>query len=539
MPMYQVALDRSYFPAQTDHELRGTTVGSVLRDAAAQWPDRQALVEADGSMIGRRWTYAELLSDSEQLAGALLTRFKPGERVAVWAPNAPEWVLLEYALALAGLTLVTVNPGYQARELAYVLSQSKAAGLMLVKDHRGNPMGEIAAGVVNDLPCLREVTDIEDHTALFREAGPVPSLPKVEPQDPAQIQYTSGTTGFPKGVVLHHHGLTNNARLYFARAEVQPGSITLNMMPLFHTAGCSMAVLGAVQFGCRMVLLRQFEPHAALDLIESEGIGQLLGVPTMLIAAVEAQKARPRDMSSLRVAGSGGAMVPPELVRSVTETFGCRFFTVYGQTESSPLLTVVGPSDNFEDICNTIGQPLAQTEITIMATDGSGQVPVGEVGEICARAFSVMLGYNDDPEATAKTIDSEGWLHTGDLGTIDARGYVRITGRVKDMIIRGGENLFPAEIENVLLEHADVAEVAVVGVPDERYGEAVAAFIRLVEGAKFDPATLRAHCREQIAAQKTPSHWIEVNDWPLTGSGKIQKFALRDQWLAAREKAEG
>jgi fatty-acyl-CoA synthase len=536
--MYQVTLERAHFPMQTDQPLRETTVGSVLREAAAEWPDRIALVEADGNVTGRRWTFAELLADSERLAGALLTRFQPGDRVALWAPNAPEWVVLEYALALAGLTLVTVNPGYQARELDYVLRQSKATGLFLVKDHRGNPLGDIAAQVAADLPNLREITDIEDHAALFREAGPVPALPAVSPNDPAQIQYTSGTTGFPKGVVLHHRGLTNNARIYYAKAELQPGSTTLNMMPLFHTAGCAIAVLGAVQHGVAMVLLRQFDPDAALDLIAAEGVNQLLGVPTMLIAAIEAQKARPRDVSSLATAGSGGSMVPPELVRAVTQTFGCRFFTVYGQTETSPLLTVVGPSDDFDDICHTIGQPLAQTELAIMATDGGGPVACGQVGEICARGYALMLGYNDDPEATAKTIDPEGWLHTGDLGTMDARGFVRITGRVKELIIRGGENLFPAEIENVLLEHPDVAEVAVVGVPDERYGEAVAAFIRAAEGAAFDPDALKAHCRTQIAAQKTPSHWIKVTEWPLTGPGKIQKFALRDQWIAAQEDAE-
>lgn len=225
-------------------------------------------------------------------------------------------------------------------------------------------------------------------------------------------------------------------------------------------------------------------------------------------------------------------MVPPELVRSVTDTFACGFLTVYGQTETSPLLTVAGPGGDFADICNTVGQPIAQTEMALLATDGCGVVPLEEVGEICVRGFSLMVGYNDDPEATARTIDADGWLHTGDLGTMDARGFVTITGRVKEMIIRGGENLFPAEIENILLEHVDVAEVAVVGVPDPKFGEAVAAFVRMAAGAAFDPVALIGHCRANIAAQKTPTHWIEVSDWPLTGSGKIQKFALRDQWVA-------
>jgi fatty-acyl-CoA synthase len=538
--MYKVSLATSHFPAQRDLPLREITVGGALRDAAGLWPGREAMVEAaaDGS-TGRRWTYAQMLADSERLARALLTRFAPGERVAVWAPNAPEWVLLEYGAALAGLTLVTVNPGYQPRELAYVLRQSGAAGLFLVKEHRGNPMARIAAEVAVDLPGLRAITDLEDNAALFCSEGSPPGLPQVNPHDPVQIQYTSGTTGFPKGVMLHHFGLTNNARHRFEVAEVGECQTTMCMFPLFHTAGCSLAVLGTLQSGGRMVLPRQFDPHGTLALIEQERVAATTVVPTMLIAMLEAQKARPRDTSSLKVVGSGGAVVPPELVREVTSQFGCRFYIVYGQTEASPVLTMTRPDDSFEDTCTTIGQAVPQVELGIFDLGGAGIVPLGETGEIRARTYAAMLGYNDDPEATAQAIDADGWLHTGDLGTMDARGYVRITGRVKDMIIRAGENLFPAEIENVLLEHPDVAEVAVIGVPDERLGEAVAAFIRVVVGAAFEPERLKVHCRSQIAAQKTPAHWIEVNEWPLTGSGKIQKFELRKRWVEARECGRG
>jgi fatty-acyl-CoA synthase len=237
-------------------------------------------------------------------------------------------------------------------------------------------------------------------------------------------------------------------------------------------------------------------------------------------------------LSSVRIASSGGSMVPPELIRRVTKRYGCGFSTVYGQTEASPLLTVIRPADPFEDQCNTIGQPVPHTEVSIRDPATNQVMPLDTVGEICARAYSVMLGYNDDPEATAKTVDAQGWLHTGDLGAMDSRGFVKITGRVKEMIIRGGENLFPAEIENILLEHPHVAEVAVVGVPDERMGEAVAAFVRVTAGASLDSQALIAHCRANMAAQKTPAHWMEVREWPLTGSGKIQKFALRDQWVA-------
>lgn len=531
--MYALQLKESYCPAQADAALQDVTVGDVLRTAAAQTPDAPALHEADiDGILRRQWTYAELLSDSERLAQALLTRYQPGERIAVWAPNIPEWVIAEFAMAMAGMVLVTVNPGYQPRELRYVLEQSRAAGLFLVKEHRGNPMARIAADVVADLPLIREVVDMEDHTALFRLAGKSRPLPEVHPRDPVQIQYTSGTTGFPKGVVLHHHGIVNNSRHAFIRMGVAFGEISLVASPLFHTAGCAMAILGGVQSAGRMILMRMFDGDKANALMESERVAVLTGVPTMQIAMLEADAARPRDLSCIKLAGSGGSMVPPDLVRRVTERFGCNYVTVYGQTETSPLITVTWPDGRFEDVCETVGQPMPHTEVSIRCTTTNTVLPLDTVGEICARGYSVMLGYNDDPEATARTIDADGWLHTGDLGTMDARGFVRITGRVKEMIIRGGENLFPAEIENVLLEHDDVAEVAVVGVPDPKFGEAVAAFVRISAGATFDASTLIAHCRANIAAQKTPTHWVEVQQWPLTGSGKIQKFALRDEWVA-------
>lgn len=529
--MYQVELKESLFPAQHDQPLRHMTIGDALREAAGRWPDQQALVEAlPDASTKRRWTFIELLADSERLAGALLTRFRPGERITVWGPNAPEWVLLEYAMALAGLTLVTANPGFKARELSYMLRQSGSAGLFHVREHRGNPMAEIAAEMAAELPELREVTDMEDLDALFRLAGKAPALPPVQPFDPAQIQYTSGTTGFPKGVMLHHHGLINNSRHHFASSEVRAGERSLMMMPLFHTGGCALGMLGALQTGCCAVLLRQFDGAGAYRLLQSEDIAIALGVPTMLQALVEAHAASPHALPALRLVGSGGAMVPPELVRELTSRLECAFIIVFGQTESSPLLTQTRPDDGWADNCETLGQPMPHTDLGIFDIDSGAIVPIGQVGEIRARGYQLMLGYNDDPQATARTIDADGWLHTGDLGTMDARGYVRITGRVKDIIIRGGENLFPAEIENVLLEHPDVAEVAVVGVPCPRMGEAVAAFVRPAPGRSMDKKALIAHCREQIAAQKTPSHWIEVSEWPLTGSGKIQKFELRRRW---------
>ncbi|MGX7894161.1 AMP-binding protein [Tsuneonella sp. HG222] len=514
------------------HEVRDVTIGDLLREAAVKWPANEALIEGrpDGT-AGRRWTYPELLADAETIARGLAARFQPGERVAIWAPNAPEWVLVEYAAALAGLTLVTVNPAYQARELEYVLRQSRSVALFLVQEHRGNPMGQIAARVVSEIPAIREVIDIEDRAALFG-AEPSASLPPVDCNDPVQIQYTSGTTGFPKGVVLSHRNLTNNAKLFTICGKLQEGSRMIGLTPLFHTMGCSMGVLGTVQLGAAFVPLRFFDPEAALDLIAAERIDWTLCVPTMAQAMVEVQRRRPRDLSNFNYMGAGGAMVPPELVRAIKQVLGSDIRVAYGQTESSPLITACRREDAFDDVCSTIGRPALECEVGIFDPATGDVLPCDTVGEIRSRSYATMLGYNDDPEATEKTIDAQGWLLTGDLGTMDDRGFVKITGRVKEMIIRGGENLFPAEIENVLLEHPDVAECAVVGVPDERLGEAVAAFVRLEAGASLDVAALRTHCRSLISPQKCPAHWETVEAWPLTGSGKIRKFELRDRWIA-------
>lgn len=535
--MYQLALEQSYVPAQTDDVIIEMTVGDALREAAAATPDAEALVEgsADG-LVMRTWTYRDLLADAERLALALSTRFEPGERIAVWAPNIPEWVLLEYASALAGLTLVTANPAFQPRELAYVLEQSGSCALFLVHEFRGNPMAEIAAEACAGLPNIRERVDLTDHDALFAAGARPAGLPDVSPGDAAQIQYTSGTTGFPKGAVLHHNGLVNNARLTAKRAGSSEGETWINFMPMFHTAGCAINTLGCLSVRGRLVIAKLFDPEAVNRLIEEQKVNVAMGVPTMMIGMLEAFDRTPRDFSALNVVISGGSMVPPELVRRVSRTFGCGFETVYGQTETSPVVTQTRLTDSIEDLCETVGQPLPQTEISIRDPKTNTVMPVAQVGEICIRGYCVMLEYNDNPNATAKTIDADGWLHTGDLGRMDARGFVSVTGRVKEMIIRGGENLFPAEIENVLLEHPAVAEVAVVGLPDEKWGEIVACFLRPVAGATPKVEELVSHCRAHLSPQKTPARWIIVADFPLTGSGKIQKFVLRDRYLEGRFK---
>ena len=530
--MYQLDLTESLIPAQQDTDVRETTVGGLLREVASSDGDRPALVEIGMDGIpARRWTYAGLLADAERLALALSSRFKPGERVCVWSPNTPEWVLMEHACGLAGLVLVTANPAYQASELRYVLEQSRSVALFLVEAYRGNPMAEIGAKAVDGNAAIREIVDLDDHDALYRSAGDG-QLPAVSTGDAAQIQYTSGTTGFPKGAVLSHGALTNNARLFVDRCGLTRDSVMANFMPMFHTSGCAMATLGTLQRAIPMVLFKVFDPAAVLKLVARERISTFTAVPTMLVAMLEVLRVEDHDLSSLEVVVSGGSMVPPELVRNVTEAMGCAFQIVYGQTECAPLITQHHLGETLDDICNTIGQPMPQTAVSIRSVDANEVVPLGGTGEICVSGYCLMLEYNDNPEATAATIDSEGWLHTGDLGRMDARGYLAITGRVKEMIIRGGENYFPAEIENVLLEHPSVSEVAVVGLPDDKWGEIIACFAKPESGETIVPRELRTHCREHLAPQKTPAVWVQVRDFPLTGSGKIQKFQLRKDFLS-------
>jgi fatty-acyl-CoA synthase len=510
--------------------LEDATVGSRLREVAAEVPDRVALVEGLPTPERRQWTYTELLADAERCARCLLQYFEPGEHVAVWAHNLPEWVLLEYGAALAGLTLVTVNPSLQPAEASYILGQSRAAGLFLVPEVRGNPLLAHADAIRADLPELRHILRLDlldELIACSREVA----LPAVRPDDPAQIQYTSGTTGVPKGVVLRQGSIVNNARLWVDRIEVPDGVGILLPMPLFHTAGCVMGVLGSLDRRAKLVLMPMFEPGLFLELIELERPWYAGGVPTMLIAAMEHPDVSRRDLSSWKSAVAGGAQVPEALVRRVEDALGVDFTITYGQTECSPILTNGFPSDSAEDKGLTVGQPLPHTEIRIVNPVSLDTVPIGTSGELWARGYCTMLGYFDMPEASAKTLTAEGWVRTGDLAVMDERGYCRIVGRLKDMIIRGGENLFPAEIEEVLYRHPAVAEATVVGLPDERWGEVVGAFIRPHDpAAPPTVAELRSHLRASLSPQKTPTRWYAVDGYPLTGSGKIQKFAVREAW---------
>ena len=527
-----MSLTESYVPADTSVPVLDTTVGSILRHAASAWPDTLALVQGVEDTAARRtWTYAELLADAERVARALAHRFDKGERVAVWAPNIPEWVLMEYGTALAGVILVTVNPAYQAEELEYVLSQSGASGIFYLPTFRGNPMGSHLHAILPDLPNLREVVSFDELEEFLAAAPADQPLPEVTPDDPVQIQYTSGTTGFPKGALLHHRGITNNARLFADRLGIVAGSTYVNPMPLFHTGGCVLAVLSAVQNNATLVQMEMFDPGLMLELCETYRGSHLLGVPTMLIACMEHPDFDKRDLSSLTTVCSGGSTVPAALVRRIEETLGVQFSIIYGQTEASPTITLMKLDDAPEDKANTLGPILPRTEIKVVDPETGKTLPIGESGELCTRGYLVMLGYYDMPERTAEAIDADGWLHTGDLVSMDSRGYTTITGRLKDMIIRGGENIYPRELEELLFAHPKVGDVAVCGLPDAKWGETVGAFIR--DADPNDPATdseLHTYLREHLSPTKTPTSWYHVDEFPLTASGKIQKFAIVEAW---------
>ncbi|HEY2277626.1 MAG TPA: AMP-binding protein [Streptosporangiaceae bacterium] len=525
---------------EDDEQVEEQTVGALLRWAAAQAPDEVALVAGTPDPAGRRrWTFGQLLAESEQAARALARRFGPGERVAVWAGNIPEWVVLEFGAALAGLTLVTVNPALRLSEARHVLSDSQAAGLFLVREYREVSLERLAANVRLEAPGLREIVFFDQWDEFLAGGAPGVTLPEVRPGDPAQIQYTSGTTGPPKGAMLSHRGIVNNARLSYGRLlGMGRGDAFVNPMPLFHTAGCVLATLGPMTVLAAQVLVPQFDPALVLELVEAEHSFVFGGVPTMLVALLGHPDFDPARLTSVRIALAGGASVPPELIRRVEAALGVPFSVIFAQTEASPGITMTRADDSAEDRATTVGRPLPRTEVKIVGP-GTGQtVAPGETGELCTRGYHVMLGYLGD---VGQAVDADGWLHTGDLATMDDRGYSRIVGRLKEMIIRGGENIYPWEIEQVLTAHPDVIEAAVVGVPDPYWGEQVAAVVRLREPAEgavpqgdlaeggVTDDDLAAFCRDRLARHKVPKIWLRTDALPLTGSGKVMKHVLRDQ----------
>ncbi|HEY3792767.1 MAG TPA: AMP-binding protein, partial [Bradyrhizobium sp.] len=518
--------------------VRDITLGQLLQWAAQTAPDRIALIAGVPDPNNRRqWTYAELYAQSVRAAQALRARFEPGERVAIWAHNIPEWVMTEFGAAMAGVILVTVNPGLRSSEVEYVLKQSRAAGVMVVPEFRGNPMLATVETLQSRLPELREIICF-DRWDAFLASGDIakPELPIARSTDPVMIQYTSGTTGFPKGALLHHRGLVNNGAHTADRAGIADGAVQLTTMPLFHTGGCVCCVIGAVSQRATQVLVEAFDPGLVIELMQSYRCNAMLGVPTMLVAMMEHPSFASADLSSVKAIYSGGSTVPAAIVTALEQQLGAPFTIVFGQTECSPVALMTWATDTIADKAGTIGTPMPNVEVKIVNPDAGQTVPIGEIGEICTRGYHVMLGYFENEAATRAAIDPEGWLHTGDLGAMDARGYCTVEGRLKDMIIRGGENIYPRELEEVLFRHPAVGDVAVIGLPDARWGEVVAAFIRPPPGVTVDKEELFNYLREHLAPHKTPRHWFVVDAMPLTGSGKIQKFKLREQWAKGEMK---
>src|SRR5215469_8073713 len=529
----------AYWPADTSEPVLELTTGDLLREAAAGAGTQTAVIEvappgspslAGAERTGRRWTYGQLLDEAEQCAHWLLTQFSPGERITIWAPNIPEWIILQYGAALAGLIVVTANPALRAPELRYVLEQSRSAGLFHTAAFRGSDMAAIAEDAATGLPELRALFCFTHWRATVGAHHGGGSLPAVRPGDAAQIQYTSGTTGFPKGALLHHRGLVTNAGFMIDRTQLPARGTMVSAMPLFHSAGCAMVVLGCAHQRACYVLCQVFDPALVLTAAQNHRADLLPGVPTMLIAMLGHPRFDQFDLSRLSGVLSGGSPVPPELARQVEQRFGVQFTTVYGQTELSPVVTQTSPDVSPEDKASTAGRPLPQVEVAVRDPVTRETVPAGQPGEICARGYQAMLGYFDMPERTAETIDPDGWLHTGDLGILDDRGYLRVTGRIKDMIIRGGENIYAAEIEQVLFGHPGVRDVAVLGLPDPTWGEIVAAVVVPADPGEVPAvAELRDLCRTHLAPHKTPARWFQAAELPLTGSGKIQKFRIADQ----------
>lgn len=522
----------SYEPADLSHPILDISIGSALRTAASEWPTRVALVEGISLKNDRRrWTFEQLLVEAEKAARALLSRFDPGEHIAVWSANGPEWVAVEFGAALAGLTLVTVNPAYLGEELAFVLKQSRAVGIIAQDTYRGRDLRASIEVARKTLPLLREVISLSAWPEFLMDDKRSGRLPSVKADDVAQIQYTSGTTGTPKGARLTHRNLINNARLYARTIGCTEDDVWINPMPMFHTAGCGLCTLGALQTGSTHVIPPGYDPDQMLHLFEDEHGTIMLCVPTMLVRMLDAPSIATRELSSWRLVTLGGAPVPPELVRRAQQR-GLKVAIGFGQTEASPYLTHTRIDDPHPNWMFTVGPPLPQTEVKIIDPKTGAIVPRGDIGEICARGYSIMKDYFNDPESTSLAIDGEGWLHTGDLGSLDDDGYCRVQGRLKDMIIRGGENIYPREVEDVLYTHPAIIAASIVGIPDNDWGEVPLAFVQLRAGYHATVQELTEYCRQRLAAFKVPRSWRFVEQFPQTASGKIQKFVLRDGYLA-------
>jgi len=527
----------SYASGISSEPLIGETIGGCLRRTARQLGDREALVDVPS---GRRWTYRELDDEVDTLARALVgLGVGPGDRVGIWSPNRPEWVFVQYATARIGAILVTINPAYRTHELTYVLNQAGVSTLIAAESFRTSDYRAMITEASPAAHSLRTVIYLgtDDWAGLLAQAASVPAEELAEHEaalsfdDPINIQYTSGTTGFPKGATLSHHNILNNGYFTSRRQGWSDRDRVCLPVPFYHCLGSVVGNLGAVTHGaCVVIPAPSFEPGATLEAIEQERCTVLYGVPTMFIAELAHPGFADYDLSSLRTGVMAGSPCPVEVMKRVISEMGMTEVTIcYGMTEVSPVATQSRRDDDLERRVSTVGTVLPHVEIKIVDPDNGQTVPRGTPGEFCARGYSVMLGYWEMPDRTAEVIDPARWMHTGDLAVMDEAGYVSIVGRIKDMVIRGGENIYPREIEEFLYTHPDILDAQVIGVPDARYGEEVMAWIRLRDGAS--PLTLpdlQDFCKGKLARYKIPRYLKLVTEFPMTITGKIRKTEMRE-----------
>jgi len=530
------------------------TIGTLLDRQAERFGDREALVYTDRPV---RLTYAQFRDKVDAIArGLMALDIKKGEHVSVWASNVPEWLYLQYATAKIGAVLVTINTAYRAHELEYLLKQSDTTTFFLIRSFKGVDYVKTLREVLPDLdrakvghasfetlPRLKRLLFIGDERlpGMLKFSDLYELASQISPEQLAQrsaslnasdvinMQYTSGTTGFPKGVMLTHRNIVLNAYHVSGCQNLTERDRLCFPVPLFHCFGCVMASLGCMTRGATMVPIEVFEPRAVLNAIHTERCTAVYGVPTMFIAELEHPEFASFDLSSLRTGIMAGSPCPIEVMRAVTETMGARELTIaYGLTESSPVITQTRTDDSIERRVTTVGRALPGVEVKVADPESGAAQPPGTPGELCSRGHGTMKGYYKDPQATAKAIDDDRWLHSGDLAVLDEQGYVKIVGRIKDLIIRGGENVYPREIEEFLYGHPKISDVQVIGVPSKRWGEEVCAVVKVKPGESLSAEEVIAFCDGKIQRQKVPALVMFVEGYPMTASGKIQKYKLRE-----------
>ena len=546
MTKAQAAPQISYDHGVSDRKLIGETIGSFFDRMVDKHRDREALVVKHQNI---RWTWGELARRVDDLAAGLMTLgLERGDRIGIWAPNTAEWTLTQFATAKAGLVLVNVNPAYRRAELEYAMNKVECKTLVMAPQLKTSNYLEIVADLVKDrkLPHLEHIVRLgKDKTPGMLNFDDVATAggnaekvklaeigPKLQFDDAINIQFTSGTTGFPKGATLSHHNILNNGYFVAEGLKFTENDRLCIPVPLYHCFGMVMGNLGCLTHGSTMVYPAEaFDPLATLTAIAEERCTAVYGVPTMFIAQLDHPEFAKFDLNSLRTGIMAGSPCPIEVMKRVQSQMNMSEVTIaYGMTETSPVSTQCATDDPVERRVSTVGQVLPHIEIKIVDPEGKA-VPRGQAGEFCTRGYSVMKGYWNDAEKTSEAIDSGGWMHTGDLATMDDEGYVNIVGRLKDMVIRGGENVYPREIEEFLYRHPKVQDVQVIGVPDPRYGEEICAWIKLREGQSATPEEIREFCKGQIAHYKIPRYIEFVAEFPMTITGKIQKFVMREQTI--------